>query len=405
MSSATTSITNGLTTPGGESSSAARTACYYASFVAFGLTGSVLGPTLPRLVEQAGGRTSVTGSLLAAHSVGFLVGSLGGARLFDRLNGHTVMAGSLILMALGLAVAPLAPTLWLLAFVLVALGAAECTLDAGANTLLVATHGARTGPYLNGLHFFYGVGAFLAPVIVAQATVRGAGVGLAYWLLALLVFPVAVPFFNLSPPAQRAAAHGDASEPRRARRVLVFLLATFLFLYLGAEVGFSGWIYTYVVSLGMSDAEGAAYLTSAFWGALTLGRLLAVPLAARIGPRAMLAADLAGCVLSIAVIVLSGGSFFAVCAGTLGLGLSMASIFPATFWLAGSGVGLDGRTTGWLLVGASCGAILVPWLTGLVFDAAGARAVMIVVLLDLLAAAAIFAPLARRSGRKATQLI
>jgi fucose permease len=405
MSSATTSITNGLTTPGGESRSAARTACYYAAFVAFGLTGSVLGPTLPRLVEQAGGRPSVVGSLLAAHSVGFLVGSLGGARLFDRLNGHTVMAVSIISMATGLAVAPLAPTLWLLALVLVVLGAAECTLDAGANTLLVATHGARTGPYLNGLHFFYGVGAFLAPVVVAQATRPGEGVRLAFWLLALLVLPVAVPFFKLLPPATRTAAHGDASEPRRAGPTLVFLLAAFLFLYLGAEVGFSGWIYTYVVTLRMSDAEGAAYLTSAFWGALTVGRLLAVLLAARIGPRAMLAADLVGCMLSMSVVVLSGGSFFAVCAGTIGLGLSMASIFPATFWLAGRGVGLDGRTTGWLLVGASCGAIIVPWLTGFIFDAAGARAVMMVVLLDLLAAAAIFAPLAARSSVKATQQV
>ncbi|MBC7929576.1 MAG: MFS transporter [Rubrivivax sp.] len=402
MSSVTTSITNGLMTPEDESRSA-RTAAYYAAFVAFGLTGAVLGPTLPQLVEGAGARTSVTGSLLAAHSVGFLVGSLGGARLFDRMNGHTVMAGSLLLMAAGLALMPLAPTLWLLAAVLIALGAAECTLDAGANTLLVATHGARTGPYLNGLHFFYGVGAFLAPLIVAHAARPGEGVHLAFWLLALLVLPVAVPFFKLAPPALRAAADDGGREPRRASPALVLLLALFLFLYLGAEVGFSGWIYTYVVTLRMSDAEGAAYLTSAFWGALTLGRLLAVPLAARIGPRVMLATDLAGCMLSIGVIVLSGGSFTAVCAGTLGLGLSMASIFPATFWLAGRGMRLDGRTTGWLLVGASCGAILVPWFAGLVFDAAGPRAVMLVVLLDLVAAAAIFAPLAARSGGKATQ--
>jgi fucose permease len=403
MSSATTSITNGLTTPGG-ASHAARTAAYYAAFVAFGLTGSALGPTLPRLVEQAGARPSATGSLLAAHSVGFLVGSLGGARLFDRVNGHTVMAGSLILMAVGLALAPLAPTLWLLAFVLVALGAAECTLDAGANTLLVQTHGARTGPYMNGLHFFYGVGAFLAPLIVARAARPGEGVGLAFWLLALLVLPTAAPFFKLSPPAPRADDDDGASEPRRARSpALVFLLAAFLFLYLGAEVGFSGWIYTYAVTLKLSGHEGAAYLTSAFWGALTVGRLLAVPLAARLGPRAMLAIDLAGCLVSIGVIVLGSSSFVALFAGTLGLGLSMASIFPATFWLAGRGVGLDGRTTGWLLVGASCGAILVPWFAGLIFDAAGARAVMLVVMLDLLAATAIFAPLAKRSARKMTQ--
>jgi len=43
----------------------------------------------------------------------------------------------------------------------------------------------------------------------------------------------------------------------------------------GVEVAYGGWIFTYAVKVfGMGETE-ADYLSSAFWGAITLGRLLA----------------------------------------------------------------------------------------------------------------------------------
>jgi len=45
--------------------------------------------------------------------------------------------------------------------------------------------------------------------------------------------------------------------------------------YVGVEVAYGGWIFTYAVKVfGMGETE-ADYLSSAFWGAITLGRLLA----------------------------------------------------------------------------------------------------------------------------------
>ena len=35
------------------------------------------------------------------------------------------------------------------------------------NPLLVWVHGDEVGPAMNGLHFFFGVGAFLSPIIIA----------------------------------------------------------------------------------------------------------------------------------------------------------------------------------------------------------------------------------------------
>ena len=45
--------------------------------------------------------------------------------------------------------------------------------DSG-NTLLVWVHPARVGPVMNALHFFFGLGAFLSPILIAWA-MRGTG--------------------------------------------------------------------------------------------------------------------------------------------------------------------------------------------------------------------------------------
>ena len=62
-------------------------------------------------------------------------------------------------------------------------------------------------------------------------------------------------------------------------------------------------------------------------GALTIGRLLAIPLALRFRPRIILFVDLIGCLASVGLVLLWPDSVMAIWIGTLGLGLFMAAIF------------------------------------------------------------------------------
>ena len=247
---------------------------------------------------------------------------------------------------------------------------------------------------MNGLHFFFGVSAFVAPVVVAQST---QGVKLPYWILALALLPVAGWLLRLPSPAASPKDEGHTARPSDSR--LVVLIALFLFLYVGAEVSFGGWIYTYTVALKLGGAATAPYLTSAFWGSLTLGRLLAIPLVTRFRPRSVLLCDLTGCLVSVGVILLWSDSFAATLAGTVGLGLSMASIFPTTLTLAERRMAITGRVTGWFIVGASAGSMFLPWLIGQLFEPAGPRAAMFVVIAALAAAAVVFYSLVRRPPR------
>jgi fucose permease len=111
-------------------------------------------------------------------------------------------------------------------------------------------------------------------------------------------------------------------------------------------------------------------------------------------------ADLTGCLLSIALIILWSGSFAATLAGTIGLGLSMASIFPTTIALAERRITITGQVTGWFIIGASTGAMLLPWLIGQFFETTGPRVMMLIIITTLVAAAGVLILLLSASQAK-----
>jgi FHS family Na+ dependent glucose MFS transporter 1 len=247
---------------------------------------------------------------------------------------------------------------------------------------------------MNALHSFFGIGALVSPVIVAVVVSLGHNAVDTYPLIALLLIPVGVWLLRM--PAPMAPAAGVAQPATASNKRLVLLLASFLFLYVGAEVSFGGWIFTYTVTLKLSSAANAAYLTSAFWGSLTVGRLLGIPIAKRIRHSYVLLADLAGCLLSLGFILVFSHSFAAMVAGVIGVGLCMSSIFPAVLSFAGQQLTLSGHVTGRLIVGASLGAMTVPLLIGHVFETLGPQVVMLVVLIALILAGAILIYLLRQ---------
>ncbi len=373
------------------------TAGYYAAFIALGLVSASLGPTLPGLAQNTGSPLAHISLLFAARSSGYLAGSLLGGRLYDRVAGHPVMGGSLLVMAALMGLAPLLTQLGALACAIFVLGVAEGALDVGGNTLLVWMHQEKVGPFMNGLHFCFGVGAFLSPLIVAWTAPGTGTIAKAYWTLAVLQIPAAAWLLRLASPQGHAVSGAESGGRVNGRLVAAIVL--FFFLYTGAEVAFGGWIYAYAVGLRLGSHAVAAYLTSAFWGALTVGRLLAVPIALRFPPHSVLLADCVGCLASLALLLLGSHSVAATVVGTCGAGLFMASIFPAALSLAQGRMRITGRVTGWFFVGASGGGMTLPWLIGQFFETVGPRAAMVILFADMAAALTVLAFLTFRSAR------
>lgn len=358
------------------------TAAYYLSFIVLGLATAAEGPSLPTLAKHTSSPLGQISLIFVFGALGYLLGSLVGGRAYDRFPGHRFMAFSMLVMLGAATVFPIASALWILLLAAFVMGIGKAALDVGCNTLLQWVHGDKVSPYMNGLHFSFGIGAFLSPILLAQIISITHEIYWVFWTIALLSLPLAVWFWFLpEPPAHhRAAAQNHSPIPLLP--VLLIMLA--FILYVGAEVGFSNWIYTYAITLNLATTITAAYLTSAFWGLFTFGRLLGIWVVSRAAPSSILFVDLAGCFAGLGLIIFGRVSAPLLWIGSSILGLSMASIFPTILMLAGKSMRVTGTITGWFLVGAGLGGMFLPWLIGQAFTLLGPASMMLIIVADLI---------------------
>jgi FHS family Na+ dependent glucose MFS transporter 1 len=296
-------------------------------------------------------------------------------------------------MGLMVALMPTIPLLWLLVMILLILGVTEGSVDVGGNTMLVWVHRQKVDPFMNALHFLFGLGAFLGPIIVAQTVMISRDINLAYWVVALILVPIVV--WVLRVPSPTPTQKTKEAQLLRGEIVFIVLIALFFFLHVGAELSFGDWIYTYAVSLELANVTTAAYLTSAFWGSITLGRLIGIPITTRIRPRTILLSSLIGSMVSVSIILVWSDLTIALWVGTIGMGLSMASLFPSTMTFAGRRLNITGRITGWFFIGVGAGSMALPWMIGQVFETIGPQSMMVIIMTAILLALVVLGILIR----------
>lgn len=384
-----------------------RTWCsfgYYSLYIYLGLAAALLGPTLPALAAQTHTVIGRMGWVFMAGSLGMTLGTALGGRVYDRAPGHPVLGAAQLVSAVLIFLAPSIPWFWPLLLLLACKGVADGLINMGTNTLIVWVHGEKSGPYMNALHFCFGVGAFVAPLVVAQVIAVPGGYRWAYRAVALIALLISVRTFTL-PPSPRPADHGDATKKEAARaRVYYPLVAAatlYIFFYVGAELGFAGWLYTYAVTLRLTTAAQAAYLTSGFWLSFTLGRLVSIPLATRFRPQRIILLNVTACLLLLALLISLPGSRLVLPAAVLGLGFCLAPLWPTGYTLAGQSLDLSAAVSGIILLGDSLGAMLLPWLAGGIIQAHGPRAMVYLVTGSLSCNAAAFIAMLRLRGRAA----
>ena len=303
------------------------------------------------------------GWLLLARAVGSTVGTTLGGQLFDRVRGHPVFRTAQLADAVLLALVPIIPWFWLVLGMLAVKGFADGLVNTGADTLLVWMHGEHVGPYMNGLHLCFGLGAFLAPLLVAQVIGVAQGLRWAYWTLAAFALLVRLRLLTFSGnprpaphrvPGTRALVGARLSDPR------VLSAALFLFCYVGAEVAFGDSIYTYAVALQLASAAGAALPDGEGVASFTLGRLLSIPIATRFTPPQIVLAALCTCLSLLALVIIRPDSRVVLWAVVLGVGFGMAPLWPTGFTLAGQSLTLTASVSGMILLGIVWGAWCCP---------------------------------------------
>jgi FHS family Na+ dependent glucose MFS transporter 1 len=355
-----------------------------------------LGPTLPALAAQTNVGMKQISNLFIARSVGTMIGSLMIGRFYDRFNGHPLLAVSLLSAAVAMALIPSIDMLSLLLAISVFTGVAFASINVGGNALIVLVHGERVRPFMSTMHFAFGLGGFLSPMLVAQVVHRPDSLRITYWMLALLIIPVAL--FTLWLPSPPLVQHKTTDRPVALPSMTMALFALFFFLEVGAESGVMGWYFTYATERGMSS-QTAAYVNSAFWAAFTLGRLATIWTAMRFNPVPLIVGNL-GVTMLIGVSMLIFPSSPAVLwIGAAALGLTLAPIFPNAFGFAQRVLGLSGRMAGFFILSSSAGGMFWPWLIGQQFNSIGPEVMVWALLFNLAGALAVLNALTTQFSR------
>lgn len=350
---------------------------YGLCFISLGLAGVSLGPLLPTLSQTTGTSLAQISFIFSARSLGYLIGSAGGGQFYDRVNGHKLMILCFSLMVIGHFSIPLFPTYFFILFAMFMIGLGHAAIDIGGNVNLLWIYQSKVGPYMNAMHFCFGLGALLSPILI-HTVMRNTDGSLTWplWVLAIAFLPGIFSLAFLDAPQNPEKDH-ISSNSGSSNLWLVVLLMVLFFLYVGIEGGFGGWIYTYVTKGYLASETTAAYINSIFWGAITLGRLISIPLARKISPSKLLLGNFGFAIISLALILFWPTNIVIVWIVSVGFGLSLSSAFPTLMALSETRMKVTGRVISLFFIGASFGGLLMPMILGQIFDYIGSYYVMV----------------------------
>ncbi|NXK47022.1 MFS4B protein, partial [Chauna torquata] len=366
-----------------------------------GMSIAVLGPTFQNLADNVHKNVTDIYYIFVGRSLGYLGGSVLGGILFDCVNAHLLIALSMLGTTVGLYGIPWCKRSLLLTVLMSVIGASMGVLDTGGNVLALNTWGTEAGPHMQALHFSFAIGAFVAPILAkmalgsseprglpvdektnqsvlrpvpaASATLAlkhhlGADFLWSYVVIGTYLLFVSFFFFILYSKSSSARDKLKASLQKckvaKYHYALIILLFIFFFCYVGAEVTYGSYIFTYAKVFAEMNENEAAALNSVFWGAFAACRGVAIFCAACLYPGTMILLSLIGSAVSSSCLAFFAKHTVSLWVGTAVYGASMAAIFPSGIsWIEQYTV-IQGKSASLFVVGAALGEMCIPAVVG-----------------------------------------
>lgn len=253
----------------------------------------------------------------------------------------------------------------------------------------------QAGPHMQALHFSFAFGAFVSPIIAKLLFGHESNVSdrpmaskvtseilpffhgknfaptsmWAYVVIGAFVLFVSLLFFILysrSSSSSNKSSSAAGKPPFFAKHhiVLIFLLAIFFFFYVGAEVAYGSFIFTYGKKYAGLEEPQAAELNSLFWGSFATCRGAAILFAACAYPGTLILLSLLGSVASSLALVLFNRHHVMLWICTAVYGASMAATFPSGIAWLEQYTTVTGKSAAAFVVGAAFGEMVLPALMG-----------------------------------------
>ena len=344
----------------------------FLTFFFSGICAISAGVVVSLLQEEYGFAYGMTGTLLSLMSIGNLIAGF----LVGVLPGALGMKRSVLLLTIGYAVGyslmGLTGAVAVLALAFFLVGIAKGSVM-NTCTILVSDNSASRTRGMNLMHSCYACGALLCPFLIAAAA--RVSTALAVFLLAVLglMLWLVYGFTPLGGGSQKTARTKEVIDWSFLHAPRFWLLTGLLFCQNAAEQSVTGWMVTYFKGSGIIAGSLAAYTVTVMWGATLVARLLIAFVFPFKNPRKAMVGMSVLCTFFYVLLVRAHTQ-----------GMAIVLLFAFAFSMAGlnpTAVASAGRMTsvtsmGIMLPAASSGAILMPWIIGIVAEKVGLAAGM-----------------------------
>jgi fucose permease len=347
-------------------------AVVYSGFLITGVVAGMTGPLVPFLRADLHLDYAEAGLLFSAQSVGSFMVLLAGGWLVHVFGKRRILLTGSLSFAVGMAATAVAPEFWTLMAGNVFIGAGMSLLDIGISTLVIDANRNGKGKALNLLHFFFGAGAVLGPLVALAFGHWPSGWRLAFGVMGILplLLAAAVPFLKL-PPSPEATVQQKFAVYKRP---LLWLGALALFVYCGVEWGVGAWFPSYWRAIPQAASLDPAWATSLFWLTFAIGRFVLGSWADRWGFVRFLTWSI-GATLAVCLLWVMFPSPLAALVWVLVFGFVIAGQYPTFVALISHRFPeSSGQVTSFLSIFASLGTFAWPPAVGAWADARGIEA-------------------------------
>lgn len=351
-----------------------ETPTWIAGLLACGMGVALLGSVKIALAERLQMDEARVGGLVSMFGFAMIPVMLAMGFLTDLLDKQIVVIAGSLLMAASLATLARSSRYWSALVAVLLLSAGWSALVNVLNVLMQSAFGGTQTYAMNLGNFFFGLGAFLTPLLIAFL-LRRAGFAPALFVLAAFALvsgalALGVDFKGLLPPAVEGADPGIGVLLTDA---VMWLTALALLFYAPMEATMAAWATTYLLGRGMAHGRAATIL-SGFWLAFMCSRLATALLVARF-PLPAGGDTLLIIALSILCILVWAGAVFSQSRVTAGAMVVLAGlVFGPTFpTIVGVLMGhvtqnvspvLGGRAIGLFFMVGGVGWSVIPILIG-----------------------------------------
>lgn len=337
-----------------------------------GVVLSIVGPTVPAIAAHLGVSEATLGIVFTANFLAATITTVASGALFDRMGGRMLVPAGLAAMALGLVGEGTAAVLPLIVLAATLTGVGIGVINVAANAAAARLYPTQRASVLTWLNVCFGVGAFLTPLVAGLSLVKLSSYTPVYIAGAVILAVPIIPLILGLPEAASSGAirpsAGIANLLTLLRDRTLRLMMALAVLYLGAEIGFGGWVVSIVARMTHLPPAHLAPTASAFWICLAAGGAPTALLLRRgVPPRRLIILGAVAAAVAAMLLLVVGGSVLLAIACCALLGLAFAPILPLATSLAvgqGAADGSDGARIAAVFATGQIGAATVPALQG-----------------------------------------